>query len=146
MPVPWGVGTNYHTMSDTTGPGGRLAPELVDTGGKQRTISCSTEESGVESLSPTESSIPSSECSSPPTTASHSDPESETSDYPRNTPSPASSTKYRSRSGKTLDAIITHAMPTRCSRHANSNASDNRSANSNSSLFEASAFARVSRL
>ena len=40
MPVPWGMGTNYHTMSDTTGPGGRLAPELVDTGGKQRTKSC----------------------------------------------------------------------------------------------------------
>lgn len=130
-------------MIDTTGPGGRLAPELVETGGKQRTISCSTEESGVESLSPTESSIPSSECSSPPTTASHSDPESETSDYPRNTPSPASSTKYRSRSGKTLDAISTHAMPTRCSRHANSNASDNRSANSNSSFFEASSGQKI---
>ena len=26
MPVPWGVGTNYHTMSDTTGPGGVVWP------------------------------------------------------------------------------------------------------------------------
>jgi len=68
---------------------------MAPTGGKQRTISCSTEESGVESLSPPESSIPSSECSSPPNTAPHSDPESETSDYPRNTPSPGSSSKYR---------------------------------------------------
>jgi len=87
-------------MIDTSGGGGRMAPELADSSGKQRTISCSTEESGVESLSPTESSIPSSECSSPPNTAPQSDPESETSDYPRNTPSPGSTSKYRSKCGK----------------------------------------------
>eukprot|EP00090_Calanus_glacialis_P026583 TRINITY_DN41821_c0_g1_i1.p1 TRINITY_DN41821_c0_g1~~TRINITY_DN41821_c0_g1_i1.p1 ORF type:complete len:769 (+),score=117.36 TRINITY_DN41821_c0_g1_i1:311-2617(+) len=120
-------------MIDTSGGGGRMAPELTNSGGKQRTISCSTEESGVESLSPTESSIPSSECSSPPTTAPHSDPESETSDYPRNTPSPGSSSKYKSKCGK---KISKGSVSTKCSRNASTNSSDINSATQEFSFQE----------
>jgi len=53
---------------------------------KTRTFSCSTEESGLES------GPPSSSCSSPPSPPVHpcSEGESETSDYPRQSPSPGS--------------------------------------------------------
>jgi hypothetical protein len=53
--------------------------------GKERTDSCSTEESGLES------GPPSTSCPSPPTPPlPSSEPESETSDYPRLSPSPVS--------------------------------------------------------
>lgn len=70
-----------------------LQPDPQAGPAKQRTSSCSTEESGIDSLSPPESSIACSACSSPGGPAPPSEAESETSDYPRQSPGPSSEDK-----------------------------------------------------
>lgn len=78
-------GYKVNMIDSSIEDGGNPAPDMGMERAKLRTISCSTEESGVDS-----SSLPSvSECSSPNTVSAHSEAESDTSDYPRNSPSPA---------------------------------------------------------